>query len=121
MNNDQDNEGFLGEIISSVQEAAVDSDPYADPETPRDSWWMRWLKFISIVLIPATVFGTAFLFAMYFTNPRAGSSYDRTASKEAIKNDTTDAMKQRFVIGALLGGGLGAVYVIRCIIRQTDP
>jgi hypothetical protein len=30
-------------------------------------------------------------------------------------------MKFRFVIGAGLGGGLGLIYVIRCIMRKADP
>jgi hypothetical protein len=38
-----------------------------------------------------------------------------------VQHDTISAMKWRFIIGAGVGAALGAVYVVRCIIRKVDP
>lgn len=30
-------------------------------------------------------------------------------------------MKVRIAIGGVIGGGLGMIYVVRCLVRKVDP
>jgi hypothetical protein len=119
MNSEDDNP--IDIIESAIVEAALDSDPAADSDAPRDSWWLRWLKFLALIIGPAIVLGIGFLFEIYVEQYRADDSYHRTVANRRVERDTTDAMKFRFCVGACVGGGLGAIYVVRCIVRKTDP
>jgi hypothetical protein len=82
---------------------------------------LRWLKFLALIVFPAIVLGVGFLFEDYVEQYNADTSYHRSVASKQVERDTTDAMKFRFFIGACVGGGLGAIYVTRCLIRKTDP
>jgi hypothetical protein len=43
---------FAGDALSYV--------PKAEPGEPRDAAWLRWVKFASLVIVPAVVFGLGF-------------------------------------------------------------
>ena len=108
-------------VESALLEAASGSGSAADLDSPRDAWWWRWIKFASVIIVPAIILGVGFLFEDYFEQERAQSSYNRTVARRNVEQDTVRAMKFRFWVGACLGGGLGAIYVARCIVRKTDP
>jgi hypothetical protein len=118
MDNKDDNP--LNIVESAIEEAALDFNPAADSDSPRDAWWLRWLKFLAVIVVPAIIFGLGFLFEDYIDEYRAGS-YGHSVAQRIVEHDTIGAMKFRFWIGACVGGGLGAIYVARCIIRRTDP
>jgi hypothetical protein len=119
VNDEQDN--LVDTIESAIVETALDSDPAADSDSPRDSRWLRWLKFLALIIGPAIVLGLCFLFEDYLEKDHADTSNHRSIAARRVENDTTDTMKFRFCIGAGVGAGLGAIYVVRCIIRKTDP
>src|SRR5262245_47713908 len=107
--------------LSALEEAAFDSAASTDSDAPRDTWWWRWLKFAAVVIIPAIVLGVGFLFEDHIQEIRAGSSYEREVAARRVQRDTVGSMKFRFWIGACLGGGVGAIYVGRCVLRKSDP
>jgi len=119
MKNEEDN--LLDVVESAIIETALDSDQSADSDSPRDPAWVRWSKFLALIIFPAIVLGLGFLFEDYVEQYDAHSSYQRSVATKRVDRDTTDAMKFRFCIGATVGGGLGAIYVARCLIRKTDP
>lgn len=87
----------------------------------RDACWLRWLKYVSLVLVPAVVLGVGFLFADYIRQHQAKTYYERSEAREAVEGDSVASMRFRFVAGACLGGGLGLIYVVRCIVRRQEP
>ncbi len=95
---------FILALFASILDAALSSDPPAEADAPRDAWWLRWLKYVAIILVPALALGGAIFFIGM--SPRY---------------DTNVTMKFRFWLGAGIGGGLGLLYVVRCIIRKVDP
>ena len=121
MDDDEQNSNPVSEILSSIEEAALDSDPSADSVSPRDAWWLRWLKYISIIAVPSIVLGLGFLFEDYIEQYHANSYYQRDVAKRNVEHDTIGSMKFRFWLGAGIGGGLGMIYVARCIVRRVDP
>jgi hypothetical protein len=121
MEDDEQKSNPVSEILSTIEEAALDSEPAADPESPRDAWWLRWLKFVSLIVLPAVVLGLGFLFADYIGQENADTSYHRDVAKRNVEQDTVGSMKFRFWTGAGVGGGLGLIYVVRCIVRKGDP
>jgi hypothetical protein len=121
MADDDKKDNLIGEVLSSIEEATLDSDPSADSESPRDPWWLRWLKYISIISAPAIVLGLGFLFEDYIEEYNADSGYKRAVAERRVEHDTTRSMKFRFWMGASVGGGLGMIYVVRCMVRKVDP
>ena len=103
MEDDDENSSLVGAVFSSIEDAALNADS-DDPVGTKDAWWLRWLKYASIVLVPAIVLGGI----LFFIGLNA-------------RIDTGDSMKFRFWLGAGIGGGLGVIYVVRCIIRKVDP
>jgi hypothetical protein len=87
----------------------------------RDVFWLRWLKFGSLIAFPAIVFGLVFLFEDYARQTSGATYSERQRAERLVERDTMEAMEFRFVLGAGLGGGLGLVYVVRCIVRKVDP
>ena len=119
MNNEDENP--VSVIESALVETATRSGSAANSDSPRDTWWLRWIKFASVIIVPALILGVGFLFEDYFEQDHAQSSYNRNVARRHVEHDTVMAMTFRFWIGACVGGGLGAIYVARCIVRKTDP
>ena|ERR1035438_7468502 len=94
-----------------------------DSSLPRDSAGVRWAKFLSIIVVFAVVIGGLFAISIYvvalldLVTPR---SWHPLQSDYSVR-DTMPAFWHRFVFGACVGGGLGFVYVIRCLIKKIDP
>jgi hypothetical protein len=119
MANHNDNENLLGTTLSAIKDAALNNHPaYEGEETERDAWWLRWLKFASVIIIPALVLGGGFFFADLAMNSKGGVS---RRTERLQKDETVDKMKLKFWIGAGIGGGLGLIYVAKCIARNEDP
>ena len=108
-------------VQSAIEEAALDFDPAGDSDSPRDAWWLRWLKFVSVIVIPAVILGLGFLFENYIEQYRAETFESRYIARRSVENESIGTMKYRFWTGACIGGGLGLIYVARCVIRKTDP
>ena len=121
MNKGDENSDPLNRELSDFASDALSFSPEADSGRSRDAMWLRWLKFGSIILVPAVVFGLGFLFVDYLTQYQGETYSERARAERRVKSDTVESMRFRFVIGALVGGGLGLVYVVRCIARRVDP
>ncbi|EEF60668.1 hypothetical protein [Pedosphaera parvula] len=121
MEGDDQNSDPVSEILSSIEEAALDSDPSSDSDSPRDVWWLRWLKYVSIIAMPAIILGLGFLFEDYIGQYHADTHYQRDMAQRHVEHDTIGSMKFRFWMGVGVGGSLGMIYVVRCIVRRVDP
>jgi hypothetical protein len=108
------------EGLSDFAADALSFTPSPSSAKSRDAFWLRWLKYLSLIILPAVVFGLAFLFEDYFLESN-GQTYRQRQHASRVHPDSVSGMKLRFIIGASLGGGLGLVYVIRCAVRKTDP
>jgi hypothetical protein len=93
----------------------------SSPGDKRDVFWLRWLKYLSLIILPAAVVGLGFLFEDYFLESNGQTYRQRQRAASGVQHDSVNSMKLRFIIGAGLGGGLGLIYVIRCILRKADP
>ena len=121
MADDDEKSDLVNEVFSSIEEATSDPDRSADAGSPRDPSWLRWLKYLSIIVVPAMILGVGFLFVDYIEQYNADSGYKRARAEQRVQHDTTSSMKFRFWMGAGVGGGLGMIYVVRCIVRKVDP
>ena len=123
MANDDDDITPVGAVFSAMEDAAsnVDQDEPSDPQPPRDAWWLRWLKYMSIIAVPAILLGLGFLVEDYFQQYYADSHAHRVMAQRHVEHETIGAMKIRFWLGAGIGGGLGMIYVVRCMVRKVDP
>jgi hypothetical protein len=111
-------------VVNELSDFATDAlsfTPTATRGEPKDAVWLHWLKFISLVVFPALIFGLGFLLEDYFLESNRQTYSQRQLAQRRIRHDSVDSMKLRFVIGAGLGGGLGLIYVVRCISRKVDP
>jgi hypothetical protein len=111
-------------VTNELSDFATDALSFTPESTrgePRDPAWLRWLKYISIITLPALVFGLGFLFEDYFLESSGPTYRQRQLAARGVQHDTISSMKLRFIIGAGLGGSLGLIYVIRCIRRSVDP
>jgi hypothetical protein len=88
---------------------------------PSDAAWLRWLKYLSLIILPAAVFGLGFLFEDYFLESNGQTYRQRQRAASGVQHDSVSSMKLRFSIGACLGAGFGLIYVIRCISLKVDP
>jgi hypothetical protein len=95
--------------------------PKPEPGEPRDPAWLRWVKFVSLIIVPAVLLGLVLLFADYMTQYSGDTYYERHRAERRVEHDSVQGMKWRFVIGSCIGGGFGLVYVVRCIVRKVDP
>jgi hypothetical protein len=118
---EDDNRSPVDSTLSSIEEAALDTVPTSDSDSSRDIWWLRWLKYISIITVPAIVLGLGFLFYDYMEQYRAETVSQRDRASRNVEHDSIDSMKFRFCMGAGVGGGLGMIYVVRCMVRRVDP
>jgi hypothetical protein len=92
----------------------------SEPEEPRDPAWLRWLKFASIVLIPAVGCGLVLFGVDYFAQYQR-MRIDSTHALQDTGMRMTNEFRNYFIAGACIGGGAGLFYVIRCIVRKVDP
>jgi hypothetical protein len=118
-NNDDDDEDSL---TGAAFDAAFDAMPgdRQDDYLTRDSVSMRWMKFLVIIGFLAMVGGGVAGFSGYFAG---NDSYHRRSIplQDRMKDDTAVKMRRRIIIGAGIGGGVGLLYVIRCLIKRVDP
>lgn len=111
-------------VTEGLSDFATDALSFSSKSSPgdkRDVFWLRWLKYLSLIVLPALVFGLAFLFEDYFLESNGHTYRQRERAAAAVQRDSVSSMKLRFVIGAALGGSLGLTYVIRCVVRKIDP
>jgi hypothetical protein len=105
----------------------------ADAVASRDTLWLRWAKFASIIIVAAVLLGGLFSISIHVValysaaqntvndpyshhiGGAAGQDIERSSA------DTPYAFKIRFLIGAGLGGLIGLGYVIRCLVKDEDP
>lgn len=90
-----------------------------DLET-RDPWWLKWLKFVVVIVVPAGLLAAAFFLSPYFLDERI-TRPQVLGSSPMVMRDPAGYMRLRFWLGAAIGGGIGATYVVRCIVRRDDP
>jgi hypothetical protein len=116
----QDDDDPVTDGLFEVAKEAL-KEPETDEDEPRDPPWLRWVKFASLVLGLAILFGSGFLLADYVQQYTAHDYVARTGAERRVARDSIGSMKARFFIGAGIGGGLGMIYVVRCIVRKVDP
>jgi hypothetical protein len=121
MNDDQDNLSTIRETADDFVDQALTFVPQSEPDEPRDSSWLRWSKFVSIIAVPAAAFGFLFFCEYYYEEYSYAKHFTSEAAAERIEGDPLRPMKQRIAIGATIGGGLGLIYVVRCLARDVDP
>jgi hypothetical protein len=121
MDNRDDHYDPVVEGLSDFAEDAVSYTPKPEPGEPRDAPWLRWVKFASLVIVPTVVLGLGFLFADYVMQFSSETYHQRQLAKGLVEHDSIQSMKWRFAIGSCIGGGLGLVYVVRCIVQKVDP
>ena len=104
-----------------------DGGPLSDAEdsVPRDPIWLRCAKFLSIIVVAGVLLGALFAFSIYvdaivgvFTS-RTNNSLNRSATE--VSHDNPHVFFLRFIVGACIGGAMGLIYVIRCLIKRVDP
>ncbi len=115
-----DNGGsFMEALFSAIREGFRETKH--DSEQPRDSSPVRWLKFLSIVIVLAVILGGVFALEAYVARYHGDSWFRRSEARELVREDDWDAFRNRFLVGACVGAGLGAIYVGRCLMRRVDP
>lgn len=93
---------------------------------PRDPIWLRWAKFLSIIVVTGLVVGALFVFSIYIgalvdAFPSGRHYHHSVIASEALRRDNAYAIRVRFIVGACIGGALGLIYMIRCLIKRVDP
>ena len=114
-------------------EPDIDPDASTDAPASRDTFWLRWAKFISVIGVCAIALGGLFSISIHvvaaysavrntvngpYSHPIGGTGRRDIENSAA---DTPYAFKKRFLIGAGLGGLIGLGYVIRCLVKDEDP
>ena len=100
---------------------------------PRDTLLMRWIKFASITVLLAGLVGCLFGFYIHVVALYSAAKwtvndpYSHTvrgttkADVDRSNRDTMQAFKTRFLIGSVVGGCFGLVFVVRCLVKDEDP
>jgi hypothetical protein len=117
--NIEDDSPLMDAMISSASEGFRASSE--DTNAPRDPFLLRWAKFSSIIVVLAVVLGGGFALGDYVTQSQGESSAQRARARRWVEHDTWKAFRGRFIIGACVGGGIGVVYTIRCLVKKVDP
>jgi hypothetical protein len=120
MNPDDETYSSTGEVLNDVVDEVMRGPEPNDPAEPRDPLWLRSLKFAAIVFVLAFIFG---LFAVSFDylSQYRESQADERMSAHLTQKDVTHELRNWFLTGAGIGGGLGLIYVVQCIFRKVDP
>lgn len=108
-------------LLTSMVETTLETEPASRSNSPKDTFGMRVVKYASIIVVPAVVLGIGFLFYAYIDQYRSETAAQRSRATRKVAHDSVGAMKFRFWMGASIGGGLGMIYVVRCIVRKVDP
>src|SRR5262245_18122800 len=85
----------------------VPEEPEKEPGLPT-----KIASYFSIILVSSLVGGAVGAFYRYFyafTGTHGSSDY----TTRVVQSDTTHDMKMRFVIGAIIGGAMALLYVLR--------
>jgi hypothetical protein len=109
------------DALSDLAKDALIYTPESSPDEPKDALWLRWLKFASLIILPAAVVGLGFLFEDYVVHYSGETYYQRQRAEKRVEQDSVRSMKLRFVVGSCIGGSLGLIYVVRCLVRKMDP
>ena len=88
---------------------------------PKDHPALRFLKFASIIVVLAVVFGGGFAFYDYVLQFSGRTRSQRERSAERVEKDTPLGTRGRLIFGAGVGAVLGAAYVGRCLLRKEEP
>ena len=116
---------FMTDSQDTVSEMAANE--------PRDTALLRWAKFLSIIVVLAVLVGGLFGISIHVVALHSAAKFtldhpNRYRLSGAAKYDvdrsaadTKQAFKQRFIIGSSIGGVIGLVYVIRCLVKNEDP
>ena len=123
LDDNNEDEGVFGFLIRTIKELVVDATTYKpeiDPDEPRDPLWLRWLKFLTIIFIPA-VFVGLICFGVGFLIEYHTAKYGPSATVDPTGDGVTARLRHFFECGAAFGGLFGLFYVIRCLIRKIDP
>ncbi len=116
-NNDENS--FLAALFSAIRESFRETKH--DSAQPRDSSLVRWGKFLSVIVVLALLVGTVFALEVYFVQFHGDSWFHRSEAQRMVREDDWDFFRWRFLLGTLVGGGIGGIYVVRCLIRKVDP
>ena len=92
-----------------------------EDEEQRDSAWLRWVKLVSIIFVPALVLGLVFAFGDYVRQYTATLQFDRAVAQGWVKLYTCDWLRRRFVLGACAGAAFGLLYKIQWNLRNRVP
>jgi len=120
MNKDDDSYRSPGELLGDIANDALTGEPFRYEDEPRDPTWLRWAKFASIITFLAIFFGLVWFGWEFFT----AYGQARTNLSAATKNTQDDMFQiacRHSLIAAAVGGGLGLLYVAKCIIKRVDP
>lgn len=93
----------------------------AEDEEQRHSAWLRRLKLLSIILVPAIVLGVVFALGDYIRQYTATLEFDRAVARGWVQLDTWDWFRRRFVQGVCAGAAFGLIYVIQRNLRNRVP
>jgi hypothetical protein len=117
---DRPGKSLFDEVADEAAPAAFRTRPAADEEQ-RDSAWPPWVKFFSIILVPAIVLGLVFALRDYVRQYTATMEFDREVARGFVKLDTWDWLRRRFVLGACGGAAFGLLYAIQRNLRNRVP
>jgi len=117
--NDDEKSPLMQVLLDVVRESFRDAPQ--DPNVPRDSFLWRWAKFLSLIVVPAVLVGGGFVCEQYIVWTHGETWLRRERARVVVRQDRWESMRFRFIAGAGVGGGLGAIYVIRFLVRRVDP
>lgn len=120
MSEDENNDKTLLDEMFETADQAAFGPHRPDQDGPRDPAWLRWAKFVSIIVVAALVVGVCFALVDY-TMQFSSNWHDRSLAERRIQSDTWDAMRTRFWFGTCIGGGFGVTYVIKCLFKNLEP
>ena len=117
---DRPDKSLFDEVADNAAQAPFGPRPPEDEEQP-DPAWLPWVKFASIILVPALVLGLIFASGDYVRQYTAYSQFRRAMARGWVELDTWDYMWRRFVLGACAGAAFALLYVIRRNLMNRVP
>lgn len=86
------------------------------PDTP----WLRRAKFFAIIMVLAGAVGTYCAVGDFFQDAPDDPGTAEKA-RQRVRDEEGGTFRERFFWGAAVGGSFGLAYVLRCVVRKTDP